>query len=95
MSRRDLSPTDFAGLEQAAQERDKLDAWTASAHAELEPRKGWPSTSQMGLLRQQHDTLGQRLSNQYRAPSPWIGTVLVAAVVLSIAAAAAIAYATH
>jgi hypothetical protein len=80
MSRPDLYPSDFAGLEHACEDRRNVDAWAASAHAELEPRKGWMSTTQMGLEIKRHDTLSQRLAATY-APMPW-GTIAVVSIML-------------
>lgn len=72
MSRPDLLPN----------ERDE---WEASVHAELESRKGWPTTSQMDLLRRRTDTLAARMAKAHEPLIPW-SAFFVALVVLGCAA---------
>ena len=72
MSRPDLLP----------HERDE---WEASVHAELETRTGWPTTSQMDLMRRRSDTLATRMAASHEPLIPW-SALVVALVVLGCAA---------
>lgn len=61
------------------------DEWEASVHAELETRAGWPTTSQMDLLRRRTDTLAARMAHAHEPLIPW-SALFVALVVLGCAA---------